>query len=127
MEQEIPKYRKKSTKKPPKKANHKHKWASCVYQTDSVSYSKEKGFYKTPELTVGTYCSVCGKIGLIHNPDFIVQMTEIINGNRYYSSDWSNEAKKELDPATRTLPLFIVDQFKDKFVMTTVSSDGSHI
>lgn len=110
-------------KKPPKKANHKHEWADCVYNTDSIGYSKEKGFYKTKEMSVGTYCPICGKIGVITNPKYMVDRAM----PPYTRFEWAEKAIKEFDPKTRTLPFFEIDQFKDKFVMTTVSSDGSHI
>lgn len=124
MEQEIPKYKKKSQKKPPKKANHKHEWADCVYETDTIGYSREKGFYKTTELNIGTYCPVCGKIGSLYNQAYRENTSTV---PRFYHMKWSKKALKEFDPKTRTLPFFRINQFKDKFVMTTVSSDGSHI
>ena len=40
---------------------------------------------------------------------------------------WTEEARKEFNPETRTLPFFEIDQFKDKFVMITAQSNGSHI
>lgn len=123
--EEIPKYKKKARKKPPKKANHKHEWASCVYQTDSVAYSREKGFYKTAELTIGKYCPICGKIGVIGDQDYRINTSQI---PKFFHMEWSEKALKEFNPATRTLPFFRINQFRDKFVeMTTVSSDGSHI
>ena len=123
--EDIPKYRKKSQKKPPKKANHKHEWANCVYNTVTCGYSREKGFYKTTELSVGTYCPICGKIGNIADQKYRENICTI---PKFYQMAWTKEAQKEFDPATRTLPFFKIDQFKDKFVeMTTVSSNGSHI
>lgn len=124
MEQEIPKYRKKSQKKPPKKANHKHEWANCVYETTTIAYSREKGFYKTTELNIGTYCPMCGKIGVVDDCNFKVNTSPY---SKFLTYEWSEAAQKEFNPTTRTMPFFKIDQFKDKFVMTTVSSNGSHI
>ncbi len=122
--EDIPKYRKKSQKKPPKKANHKHEWANCVYNTMTYGYSREKGFYKTTELSVGTYCPICGKIGNVADQKYRENICAI---PKFYQLEWTKEAQKEFDPATRTLPFFEINQFKDKFVMTTASSNGSHI
>lgn len=123
--EDIPKYRKKSQKKPPKKANHKHEWSNCVYETDSMNYSIEKGFFRTTELTIGKYCPICGKIGEISDRNYRINTSQY---SHFFHYEWSKEAIREFDPATRTLPFFRIDQFKDKFVeMTTVSSNGSHI
>ena len=111
--EDIPKYRKKSQKKPPKKANHKHEWVNCVYETDTVGYSREKGFYKTPELTIGKYCPICGKIGVISDYAWRVNTSQY---SHFFHYEWTEEAQKEFDPETRTLPFFVIDQFKDKFV-----------
>ena len=121
--EDIPKYRKKSQKKPPKKANHKHEWANCVYETATIGYSKEKGFYRTTELTVGTYCHICGKIGDIADRRYKINTSPY---SKFLTYEWSEDAKKEFDPSTRTMPFFEINQFKDKFVMTTASSGGSH-
>ena len=115
--EDIPKYRKKSQKKPPKKADHKHEWANCVYETDTFGYSKEKGFYKTTELTVGKYCPICGKIGAVIDQDYRINTSEF---PKFYCLEWSEKALKEFDPKTRTLPFFRIDQFKDKFVEQSV-------
>ncbi len=123
--EDVPKYRKKSQKKTPKKSNHKHEWENCVYETDSVGYSKEKGFYKTAELTIGKYCPICGKIGVIGDQDYRINTSQ---NPRFFHMEWSEKALKEFNPVTRTLPFFRINQFKDKFVeMTTASSNGSHI
>lgn len=95
-----------------------------MYETSTIGYSAEKGFYKTTELNVGTYCPLCGKVGAVEDIEFKVNTSPL---NKFYCYEWSEKAKREFDPATRTLPFFKLDQFKDKFVMTTVSSNGSHI
>lgn len=59
FENEIPKYQKKSTRQPPKKFKHKHKYKQClIMQKDKQVYDKLITRYHLAE-----YCIICGKIG----------------------------------------------------------------
>lgn len=113
IEEEVPKYRKKAQKKSFKKANHKHEWTNCVYETDTIKYSREKGFEKDTEFTIGKYCPICGKIGATRDYDYLNNTSKY---PKFVHYEWSEKALKEFDPKTRTLPYFRIDQFKDKFV-----------
>jgi len=106
-------------KKKPKKANHKHHYEYCVFETikEHGRLDPAHGFMPTTELTIGTYCPVCGKIG-----DLCVYGEE-----RWYKQDAAShhysrmnepttECLNELDPQTRTLPFFRIEDFWQKEV-----------
>lgn len=90
-------YRKKSKARPPKKANHKHVWADCVFEFEDELLGK---------ISIGTYCPICGKIG---NP-----MSRRWRQKTCY--EWTDAARKEFDPETRTLPLCHAKNYFSKFV-----------
>ena len=118
--EEIPKYRKKSKAKPPKKCDHKHIFEPCVLEFNGIRYSKEHGItYDNPEMRIDYYYTICGKIGgllelerwfefrKVPHPIFKELREEVPN----------EECKKELDPATRTLPTFFIeDPYFTKYV-----------
>ena len=80
-------------KNTPKKANHKHHYEYCVFEIvkGRLRYDPSHGLIPMTELTIGTYCPVCGKIG------------DLLFGD-------------ELDPQTRTLPSFKIDDCFQKAV-----------
>ena len=67
-----------------------------------------------PRMTaiISAYCPICGKVGNIDLERWYVHMRDL-------SGCWSEpseEAKRELDPATRTLPTFRVKNPLVKYV-----------
>lgn len=112
-DQSIP-YRKKASKKNPKKSDHKHDFQPCVFEYYCQHLNRERGFIKEKEACCGTYCVICGKIGSREN-----QYERIQDPLRphVYSYQKTDECKRQIDPATRTLPTFWLDDyFKTKFV-----------
>lgn len=98
-------YRKKSSRRPPKKSDHKHVWADCVFEFTTESTWHEK-------TSIGLYCPVCGKV---HNT--ISAKYRINTANPpFYCMDWSEEGYRELNPATRTLPTFQIHDVFSKFI-----------
>lgn len=71
-DEEMP-YKKKSNRKSPTKANHKHDFQSCLFDFDGITLDKAHGFVPRPQIGAGTYCVICGKIGGISfkEPDSI--------------------------------------------------------
>lgn len=115
-ESEVAPYKKKSVKRPPPKSKHKHDYQPCILDTKSAAYSKEYGFVDTRELNVGTYCTICGKIGDVNM--FGIDPNETCIAKTLWR--FSDEQRTQLNPATRTWPLFRVDDyFKQKFVDLT--------
>lgn len=104
-------------KKKPKKANHKHHYEYCVFETvkEYGRLDPAHGFMPTTELTIGTYCPICGKIG----------SDNVCNDERWYKQEafrhYSHtvptaECLREFDPQTRTLPFFRIEDFWQKEV-----------
>lgn len=115
---DIPKYQKKSTARPPAKAKHKHVYEPCLFEQLELWYCKphERKSNKT-WLKFGSYCPICGKVG---ETDYDRWRTVVKKHNgvcSYLERVPTEEAKRELDPATRTLPVFYIgDQWRPKFV-----------
>lgn len=89
-------YKKKSSRRPPKKSDHKHRFSPCVFEYDGIRFDRTRGFIPSPTASLGSVCSVCGKI------------------SHTYPEGYS---KKEFDFETRTLPTFKLDDYwKQKYV-----------
>lgn len=114
-QEDVAKYRKKSQKKTPRKSKHKHDYQPCVLQYERAEFDKVHGFTPTGiEERVGSYCPICGKIGEV---DFIRWW--FTAWNQEHSTCWSEpteEAKRELNPETRTLPTFWAGDMFAKYV-----------
>lgn len=115
---DIPKFRKKSQKTPPKKAKHSHLREPCIIEMPSDWYKKPHE--RSGEMTSHfyAYCPICGKV-TGYNPDKERWWTRVerCNGSFHYLETVpSAEGEKELNPATRTLPTFRVDDIFPKFV-----------
>ena len=61
-ENDIPKYKKKSLKKPPKKSDHKHRYEECGLEIPKYWYVYNHPNKTDVECLRGRYCIVCGKI-----------------------------------------------------------------
>ncbi len=108
---EFPRYRKKSTKRPPKKSDHKHEYTYGVFH-----YHIKTPFGFNEEFKIGTFCPVCGKIGGrgdLEKDGWLENTAQ----SPWLCMEWSDQAKKEFVASTRTLPYFeISDFFTQKFV-----------
>lgn len=113
---EETKYKKKSQNKPPTKSNHKHEYHDCIFEWDNPrgKFDKEKGFITEREIFGGSYCVVCGKMSY----DMSFKWRNVIHDFRgWYHSVLSEKAKQELNPETRTLPTFVIDdRWNQKYV-----------
>ena len=107
--------RKKAKKKTPKKSNHKHEYQPCVLGFEIMVYDLETGQRPKPSNRIATYCPHCGKIGTTDFDRWYTWVSTDPPAGRY---EYTVDAKKELNPATRTLPLFHVD---DEFFSTFVN------
>lgn len=62
---DVPKYRKKAKPKPNPRAKHKHRYEKCIFETNWFShYEQAHGMVADLVRAPGTYCSICGKIGI---------------------------------------------------------------
>lgn len=109
VENEIPKYKKKARKHTPKKANHEHEYAFCVYEYEGFALGEASGMYKTLEKSIGTYCRICGKIGDVHtrDPKWVLN-SAVFNRGVAVGYKYNDEALAQMNPDTRTLPLFSI-------------------
>ena len=116
---DTPRYRKRSHKKTPHKADHKHEFVNCVYGFPELRLDEAHGFVNDgTRLSIGTYCPVCGKIGAHFDPAWR-EPDEVPKWHHWLvgGSKWSAKAEAEFDERTRTLPFFrIHDMFKQKYV-----------
>lgn len=114
-EDEVAPYKKKARHKPPKKSKHKHDYQPCIFEYDGIRLDKVHGFVPKPDTDFGSYCVICGKIGGSDH-DRWTRWVSHTNG-RAGRSEYTEEARIELNPATRTLPTFrIEDIWSQKYV-----------
>lgn len=110
-------YKPTKKKKKPKKANHKHVYENCVYD---IVFDPAHGFRDKIYHSIGTYCSICGKIGDLCDDEnmkwYKKQCGKFGISNPICHSELTEEAKREFDPATRTLPYFFVSDWFQKEV-----------
>lgn len=62
FEDEIPRYKKRKNKSPPRKANHKHTEERCLYIFPMPTFDKQHGMVNEDRLSPGAYCPICGKV-----------------------------------------------------------------
>ena len=115
---EVPKYRKKSSKCAPKKHHHKHVYRDCILEWDDPhgKYTHEKGFLPQHKVAGSSYCIICGKL----HPDFAMSfewggMCQQLDGC-IWEYQLSDRAVQERDPSTRTIPTFYTQSRWDKYV-----------
>lgn len=112
---EIPKYRKRSKKRAPKKSKHKHHYENCVFRYTIFREDQVLPFdnFDRWQMSIGEYCPECGKIGAICDTEW-----KKVEKARYgYQSVWNDCAIAEFNEETRTLPYFEVENiWKNKFV-----------
>ena len=115
---DVPKYRKKSKKATPKKANHIHQSEYCVFEHTATNAYSIQGRTSSVESTIGKYCAICGKVlGICTDDDDWTSDSNLYARGVRCGRSWNESAVKELDPVTRTLPTFYLkDYWKQKFV-----------
>lgn len=116
-ENDVPKYRKASQAKAPKKAKHKHLAEPCVTIYPKDWHTKEHLRSNEKHATIDYYCPICGKLmGLRDRERWYT--TEPLRGLPFAGirTVHTEECERELNPETRTLPSFEIDSPFDKFV-----------
>lgn len=87
----------------PKKPYHQHTYKDCVCNIPDVKKVGEKF------LTIWSYCPECGK--LRQRPSEKSWMIRTSN-----TIEWSDEAEREFNPKTRTLPYFDIDDEWQEYI-----------
>lgn len=108
IDEEVPKYKKRSSRKTPKKADHKHKYVNCVFGYNGILFDKECGMKEIPVKSIGTYCEICGKVGSVIDRKWLKDTSQWY-GDKNYKERWNNKALVEFDESSRTLPYFWLD------------------
>lgn len=109
-------YKKKSKKKGAKKADHKHDFQPCVFEYAIGRFDKERGMIPTPSTALGTYCTVCGKVG-DRIDSWYADIFQLRKEPKPDKCGYSVDSNKELNPETRTIPTFkLNDYWFDKFI-----------
>jgi hypothetical protein len=113
---DIPKYRKKSTASPPAKAKHKHVYEPCLLDEPCEWYLKPHERSGKRYLRFASYCPICGKTNSGDHERWWTTIKKHNGVTSYIERVHTEEAERELDPTTRTLPVFKVDEWRQKFV-----------
>ena len=120
--EEMP-HRKRAKHKTVKKSRHKHDFHPCVFEFEGLHFNKMNGFVTIPDVSIGTYCPICGKIGSLCAQGWR-QWKPPNSNNRAGSFAYTDDAKRELDPQTRTLPTFwLRDKYSQKYVEPRTQKD----
>ncbi len=105
--------------KKPKKSKHKHIYEPCVLGLTVPKYDKRYGFVDETQLSIGSYCPVCGKIGLykLYEDDrWYEEILKPAGSFGCYGKQPTEEAQREFNPETRTLPFFKLTDYLQKEV-----------
>ena len=125
MCEEMMPYRKKSQKKAPSKANHKHHFEPCIIEYMGERLERGRGFIPDAKTAIKSYCPVCGKLS--SELDYSIWYKKEIVKRCWYNQP-TERLLQELDPNTRTLPTFWVDDYwKQKYVeLRDTSVEDAH-
>ena len=108
------------------KANHKHEFCDCVFEYDNFKFSKIHGKVPHREFAIGSYCIICGKVGGRLGSPSRWSYPAQVPGKTYWETVFTDEYKREMNPKTRTLPTFFLeDRFDQKFVELEDETHGS--
>ena len=122
---EAPRHKKKSTAKPPKKAKHKHLCEPCIISYPNEWWTKEHLRTDARHEIIGVYCPICGKIGDIKDRECWYKRETVFTGNvQWTKTVLTEEGEREMNPETRTLPTFRVDDPFAKFVNLSNTDKG---
>lgn len=114
---DIPRYRKKSTAKTPKKSKHKHLCEPCVIAYPDDWHTKEHLRSNKMHNIIGAYCPICGKIGeLKDRTRWYGRDTVFVGQYQLTETKLTKEGEQEMSATTRTLPYFEIDDPFTRFV-----------
>ena len=112
-------YKKKSDAAPPKKSKHKHIYEPCLISRPAEWYLKDHLRSGERKLEFRLYCPICGKLDYLddkHRARFYTRVQRQTATFRYLETVLTAEGEREMNPETRTLPYFEIDDPFEKFV-----------
>lgn len=106
---DIPKYRKKSQARPPKKSKHKHLSEPCIIESPADWWKKEHERSGEIKREFYGYCPICGMIRAIDRTPWYAEKRSYVG--KHYSTEYilTEAGQREMNPGTRTFPFFKVD------------------
>lgn len=110
---ETSSHKKKSTGTGTKKSKHKHLYEPCILSYPDDWWEKAHLRRKRGSRTsfIATYCPICGKIGTIKDRSRWYQPETVFTGNiQWTRTVLTEEGEREMNPKTRTLPYFEIDE-----------------
>lgn len=114
---DIPKYKKKSAAKPPAKAKHKHMYEPCLISRPDEWYLKEHLRSGKRKFDFRAYCPICGKLDYLDDKSRWYKKVERCHGTfNFLETVLNDEGEREMNPETRTLPYFEIEDMFEKFV-----------
>jgi len=109
---DVPRYRKKAASKGLKRSNHKHQYEPCLLEFDKPP-NPYTGKSEGTITIFRSYCILCGKVGAPDLQRWFLSPTK----NYLWPTGFTDEAKLQLCPETRTIRLFRVkDGYFTKYV-----------
>lgn len=110
-------HKKKSTGTGTKKSKHKHIYEPCVLSYPDDWWNKVHLRHGQRIPIFGAYCPVCGKLGTVKDHSRWYKKEAVITGNIPWArTTLTDEGEREMNPKTRTLAYFEIDDPFAKFV-----------
>lgn len=112
-------HKKKADTSSPKKSKHKHLYEPCVVSMPDGWWKKEHLRTGERKLEFRLYCPICGKLDYIDDSIRSRMYTTVKKQAAtfsYVETVLSEEGEREMNPETRTLPYFEINDPFDKFV-----------
>lgn len=109
VDEEIPRHRKKSQAKPPKKSKHKHIYEPCIIEYPTDWYYKEHERSGERRSNFYGFCPICGKVGETDQGRWWTEDLGYVGHYLVHNTVPTEEGARELNPETRTLPTFFSD------------------
>lgn len=104
-------YKKKSKRRAPAKAKHKHDFQPCIFEYEGIQFDSAHGVIPKEKEMFGDYCVVCGKIGHRSDNRWMERVPTSIRG--VFSFEYTEEAKKRTQPRHENPPYISSERHLD--------------
>lgn len=124
-----PSYRKKSQKKRPKKADHKHQYKNCkiVYKFPDNWYIRDDNRWTSK---LASYCPICGKISQPQKDDELKRLCPHVSFNYFFSSFYGaseQEIKDFNEYVEKHYPTFVIENYMSDFQSGQIFLDSEQL
>lgn len=107
---DVPRYRKKAKKNPPKKADHEHEYESVIlkYTNKYREFNQERGFVAGTDYAAGRRCIHCGKLTY----GFVGAGCVPVAGKLEFTDVFGHKhSRREILPKYRDIPVVAVKDY----------------